>query len=463
MQLIIVHAYEGRKSDNAPRPFLLIFESCSKTRLCYNVSMKIKVKKASYQEVEAIKKPEHKQPARQTGLARFIMNTVARSELKAVNFRFEEVGMEKLGAEEPALFLMNHSSFTDLNIAARILKKRQYHIVCTNDGFVGKNGLMRFLGCIPAKKFISDLVLVKDMKYAIDKLGSSILMYPEASYSFDGSETPLPGSLAKSLKLLKVPVVMIKTEGAFLRDPLYNCLQKRQVDVSSTVTYLLSVDDIKNKSVEELDAVLTEAFRYDHFRAQKKAGIKVTEPFRADGLHRALYKCPACLTEGKMTGKGIYVTCGKCGKQYELTEEGTLRATNGTTEYEYVTDWYKFERDSVREELLAHTYKTEMPVDIYILADTKAVYDVGSGILTHDENGFVLKGCDGALEYVQSPKESYSLYSDYYWYEIADVVSIGNTTRQYYCFPKNQDEAIVAKVRLATEELYKLSRAANKE
>lgn len=425
--------------------------------------MKIKVKKATYKDVEAIAKPEHLHPSKQTGLARFIMNFVGSSELKAVNFQYKEIGMEKLGAKEPALFLMNHSSFTDLNIAARVLRKRQYHIVCTNDGFVGKNGLMRFLGCIPAKKFINDLVLVKDMKYAIDKLDSSILMYPEASYSFDGSETPLPDSIGKSLKLLNVPVIMIKTDGAFLRDPLYNCLQKRKVNVTATIEYILSVDDIKSKTVDELNEILKEAFRYDHFRAQKKAGIKVSEPFRADGLHRALYKCPACLAEGKMNGKGIYVTCGNCGKQYELTEEGTLSATNGTTEYEYVTDWYKFERDSVREELLAHSYKTEMSVKIFVLTDTKAVYDVGKGTLTHDENGFVLKGCDGTLEYRQSPKESYSLYSDYYWYEIADVVSIGNTTRQYYCFPENQEEAIVAKVRLATEELYKLSRAAKQD
>lgn len=449
--------------------------------------MKIKVQKAAYKDVDAIERPKHQQPARQTALARFIMNTAAAGELKAVNFTYTEVGMEKLGAKEPALFLMNHSSFTDLNIAARLLKKRQYHIVCTNDGFVGKNGLMRFLGCIPAKKFITDLVLVKDMKYAIDKLGSSILMYPEASYSFDGSETPLPDSIGKSLKLLEVPVVMIKTEGAFLRDPLYNCLQKRKVSVKSTVEYLLSVEDIKNKSVEELNAILKKAFEYDHFRAQKAAGIKVTEDFRADGLHRALYKCPACLTEGKMNGKGIYLTCGNCGKKYELTEEGVLRAcsiedggvgniedggacgsgdfdskesTGAVTEFEYVTDWYKFERESVRNELLAHTYRTEMPVNIYMLVDTKAVYDVGEGVLVHDENGFVLTGCNGELNYKQSPKESYSLYSDYYWYEIADVVAIGNAKRQYYCFPKNQEEAIVAKVRLATEELYKIARDA---
>lgn len=419
--------------------------------------MKIKVKKATYKEVEAIPKTKHKMPVKQSAFARWLMSTLAGSELKSVNFKCEYIGTDKLQDDEPALFLMNHSSFTDLQIASRLLRKRQYHIVCTNDGFVGKNKLMRFLGCIPTKKFITDLMLVKDMKYAVNNLGSSILMFPEASYSFDGSETPLPESLGKSLKLLEIPVVMIKTEGAFLRDPLYNCLQKRQVDVKSTVEYILSVDDIKAKSVDELNAILKEKFRYDHFRAQKEAGIVVSENFRADGLHRALYKCPSCKTEGKMLGKGIHVTCQKCNRQYELTETGTLSSNNGTTEYEYVTDWYRFERESVREEIQNHTYKTQLPVRICILADTKAVYEVGEGVLTHDENGFALTGCNGELEYKQLPTASYSLYADYYWYEIGDVIAIGNTSRQYYCFPIEQEEAIVAKVRLATEEMYKLA------
>lgn len=80
---------------------------------------------------------------------------------------------------------------------------------------------MRLLGCIPAKKFINDITLIKDMRYTLQKLHASVLMYPEASYSFDGTETPLPDSLGKCIKLLKVPVIMLRTYGAFLRDPLY--------------------------------------------------------------------------------------------------------------------------------------------------------------------------------------------------------------------------------------------------
>lgn len=70
---------------------------------------------------------------------------------------------------------------------------------------------MRQIGCIPTNKFVTDVQMVKDMVYALHTLKSSVLMYPEASYSFDGTATPIPDSLGKCVKLLKVPVIMIRT------------------------------------------------------------------------------------------------------------------------------------------------------------------------------------------------------------------------------------------------------------
>lgn len=426
--------------------------------------MKIKVRTSTYDEVCALPKPEMKKPVKQSALARAILNFASGGEIKAVNFSYEEIGMEKLGKNEPALFLMNHSSFTDLMIAARMLRKRQYHIITTNDGFIGKSSLMRWIGCIPTRKFIAEMSLVKDMQYTFKELNSSILMFPEASYSFDGSMTPLPKSLGKLIKIMKTPVVIISTKGAFLRDPLYNNLQRRKADVSATVTYRLSPEDIASLTVQEINAILSKEFTYDHFRDQVARRVKITEKFRADGLHRPLFKCPHCLCEGNMEGRGIMIKCKSCNFEAELTEEGTLSYkkipdgnTTNTNTQKFVTDWYAWERECVRQELLNGTYRMEMDVDILMLVDYKCMYRVGEGILIHSADGFKLTGCDGKLEYTQKPKSSYSLYADYFWYEIGDVISIGDANYQYYCFPKNQKKAIVAKARLAAEELYKMS------
>lgn len=416
----------------------------------------------NYEDVLALPVPAHEKPVRQRLLFRIILLILSIWDLWVTGFTYKAKGLEKLAKEEPCLVLMNHSSFIDLKIASRLLVFRPFHVVCTSDGFVGKKRLMRLIGCIPTRKFMMDVTLVRDMVYVVRELRSSILMFPEASYSFDGTQTPLPESLGKCLKLLKVPVVMIRTNGAFARDPLYNNLQLRKVRVSAEVEYLLSPKDIEERSAEELNDILREKFTFDYFRWQQDNRIMIKEPFRADGLNRMLYKCPHCKAEGQMVGKGIQIACGHCGKTYELTEYGYLQATslekeNGApiTEFTHIPDWYRWQRECVRQELTEGTYKLEVPVKIYMMVNTDCIYQVGEGVLTHSREGFHLTGCDGKLDYMQEPIASYSLYSDFYWYEIGDVISIGNARAQYYCFPQNCGD-IVAKTRLATEELYKI-------
>ena len=157
-----------------------------------------------------------------------------------------------------------------------------------------------------------------------------------------------------------------------------------------------------------------------------------------------------------MEGKGIHLKCHHCGKVYEMDKLGRLHALGGETEFAHIPDWNAWQREEVRRELEAGTYSLDVDVDIGMLVDHKAIYMVGEGHLHHDENGFTLTGCDGKLQYSQGPLTCYSLYSDYYWYEIADMICIGTNDELYYCFPKGGD--VVSKTRLATEELYKMKK-----
>lgn len=418
--------------------------------------MKIKTKVMDYDRVLALPRPGHLPPLRPGFLFRLLIRAASVPELRATRFSWEEYRMEEV-KDQPCLILMNHSCFLDLSIVSRIFFPRPYCIVCTSDGFVGKRWLMRHVGCIPTRKFVTDLRLVQDMTCALKERGCSVLMYPEASYSFDGTATPLPRKMGVLLKKLDVPVVMITTRGAFARDPLYNGLQKRRVSVTARAECLFTRQELKDLSVGELSNRLDRAFTFDNFRWQQETGVEIHEPFRADGLNRILYRCAHCGAEGHMEGKGTGLTCGACGKHYELTPLGRLEATEGETEFPHIPDWYAWEREQVRRELLEGTYRLEAEVDIGMMVDYKAIYMVGKGYLTHDREGFTLTGCDGRLRYSQKPLSSYGLYADYFWYEIGDVICIGDRDCLYYCFPRGGD--VVAKTRLAAEELYKLLKA----
>ena len=411
-----------------------------------------------YEEVMALPKPKHQKPWKQPHFWGWVLKVVSSFDLRATNFKYREIGMEKLGKKEPCLVLMNHSSFIDLEIVSTVLYPRRFNIVATSDSFMGiMNFVMRMIGCFPTKKFVMDPTLVRDMMYVVKELKSSVVMYPEASYSFDGTATTLPDSLGSCIKMLSVPVVMVRTYGAYTRDPLYNGLRSRKVDVSADVKYLLSAKEVKTKSAEEIMEVVGKEFSFDNFRWQQENKVSVTEPFRAEGLNRVLYRCPHCETEGAMEGTGTKLICNHCKKVYELTEYGFLQAEDGESKFDHVPDWYRWERECVKKEIESGEYHLEVPVDICILKNMKAIYRVGEGTLAHTAEGFHLVGCDGKIDYRQRPLASYSLYSDYYWYETGDVICIGNGNLLYYCFPKDGRD-VVAKTRLATEEIYKIAK-----
>ena len=418
--------------------------------------MKIKTKKSTFEKVCALPRPKHRNPLRPNMLLQTVIRVLSIFDLHPAKFTYRTHGMEKLKKNEPCLILMNHSCFLDLKIASRIFYPKRYGIVCTSDGFVGKPLLMRLLGCIPTQKFVNDVTLIRDMEYMLKKKKTSVLMFPEASYSFDGTATPLPRKMGVLLKKLNVPVVTVITQGAFASDPLYNGLQQRKVQVSADVTCLFTQEDLKTMTVAQLDQALDEMFSFDNFRYQQENHIIVSEPFRADFLNRVLYHCPHCGAEGNTEGKGITLTCRSCGKVYTLTETGYLEAADGNPAFTHVPDWYNWEREQVKKSLEDGSYRLDVEVDIGMMVDYKAIYMVGSGKLIHDTDGFKLTGCDGKLEYTQGPLANYGLYADYLWYELGDVICIGNADALYYCFPKGGD--VVAKTRIAAEELYKLKK-----
>ena len=127
--------------------------------------MKIKTKQLSFAKVAALPKLKRKRPKRPNILFRALIWVLAIPELWATKFSYREV--RKNIEDGPCLILMNHSAFIDLKIASRIFFPKPYTIMCTSDGFVGKNWLMRQIGCIPTQKFVTDLALLSDISSAL--------------------------------------------------------------------------------------------------------------------------------------------------------------------------------------------------------------------------------------------------------------------------------------------------------
>ncbi len=417
--------------------------------------MKIRQIEKPYREARLVPRVKHRRPRKPFAPIGALVRLLSVPTMLKTKFSFDKSGMERAG-KGPYLILMNHSSFTDMKIAYRLFYPLPFSIVCTTDAFIGKDLLLRLMGCIPTQKFVTDVNLVLDMVHAVTKNRSSVLLYPEAGYSLDGTATVLPKKFSGLVKKLDIPVLMVKTRGAFLRDPLYNALKLRHTKVSATVDCLFTREELQAASMEEIDEKINAAFTFDAWREQVEDGVLITEKTRADFLHRVLYRCPNCSAEDRMEGRGETLICHACGKTHTLSENGKLTSEDGAC-FEFVSDWFAYQREEVRKELSRGDYKKEWRVDIALLRDNRGLYRLGEGTLIQDMEGLHLFSDDGDLVYHHSAKSSYSLNVDYHWYEISDVIGIGTRKELYYCFPKEQQKSGVTKARLVTEELYKMS------
>lgn len=367
------------------------------------------------------------------------------------------------GIKPPYVLLCNHNAFLDFKVTtAAIFPHRANYVVAidgftspTKKGFASREGLLRTVGCICKRKFTNDAILVRQLGRVV-KNGDIAVLYPEARYSLCGTNAVLPESLGKLCKLLKVPVVSLIMHGHHVNSPVWNLGDRGVKPVESELTCLFTAEALAKSSSEEVNRVINEAFTYDDFAWQKARGMRISYPKRAEGLHKVLYQCPACKAENKMDTFGAELFCKACGKRWVMSELGELQAVNGETEFSHIPDWYEWERANVRREVEAGTYSFSAPVRVMSLPNANGYVHIGDGILTHNMDGFVVRGTGDYGDF-EMEKPVPTLYSSHielnYLGKYGDCVDLNTLDDSWYCYPQLPEFSIV-KIALATEELY---------
>ena len=366
----------------------------------------------------------------------------------------QKIGMK--GIKPPYLLLGNHNAFMDINVLSLATFPHPTHYIIAIDGFIGREGLLRHIGGICKRKFTTDTTLIKHIEYCIKKK-RIVAMFPEARYSLIGTKAIIPTSVARLAKHLNVPVVMLEMHGHHINSPFWNLHDRKVKGIEAKLYPILNQDEIVSLSLSEVDEKIQEAFEYDEYSWQKEHHIHVNYEGRAEGLHKVLYKCPNCGKEYRMNSKGIYLYCEQCDKKWEYTELGELKAVEGNTEFPHIPDWYEWERDEVRKEVEAGTYRFEGEVHVDMLPNAKAFIHLGNGHLIHDMNGFKLTGEYNGKPYeIAIPaKATYGVHIEYeYLGKYGDCVDLNTLDNTYYTYPHGRDFA-VTKFSLATEELFK--------
>ena len=361
------------------------------------------------------------------------------------------------GLKPPYLLLCNHNAFMDFKVATKVIYPNKANYVVAIDGFIGREWLLRNVGCICKRKFTNDAVLVRQLRKVIDN-GDIAVVYPEARYSLCGTTAVLPESLGKLSKMLGVPVATLICHGHHVNSPFWNLHKRGVKPTEADFTLLYTAEELKDADVDHINERIVQSFQYDDFAWQKSRGIITKYKHRAEGLHKVLYQCPACGKEYEMISEGTQLRCNHCGKTWTMSPLGELKADNGETEFSHIPDWYEWERANVRREVEEGSYRTG-PLHVHVdsLPNAKAFIRLGQGTLVHDMDGFHVNGTDVDGDPFEMNIQVPSLYSCHIEYEYlgkyGDCVDLNTLKDTWYIYPK-EEEFSVTKMALATEELF---------
>lgn len=394
-----------------------------------------------------------------------IASAVAYFKLKKFPVTIDKKSIE--GLRPPFLVLSNHHSYIDMAFMVKTMKPFSLNYVAALDAINDHNEwLMRNLGVIGKRKFIKDIRLLKNMKYAVDNYKNHCLvLYPEAKFSLDGTTSYYPPTIGKLAKFLKVPVVVVTFMGNYIAQPQWatrsiseiNFKNIPKIPLYSKVKLIATKTEVIDLPEEEIQRRFDEAFAYDDFKYQKDNKIVIDLPDRAEGLNKILYKCANCATEHEMTSSGAILRCEHCGKKWFVNEYGELSALNGETEFSHIPDWFKWEKEEVAKEIASGNYYFEDEVEVDTLPGAKGFYHHGTGNFYHSLDGFRLE-CNAYGEKtveVWDGIDTDGLHIEYNYKGKGDVIDISTQNESYWLYPKTKRDCIT-KLSLAADEIYRI-------
>ncbi len=356
----------------------------------------------------------------------------------------KKVTLKTLGSlkniKPPYIVVANHSGFADVGGLIYDAYPNCINFVISVTQIVKWPNAIKYMGILPKKQFAVDTSLIRDIKYVLEH-NRAVAIYPEAKLSVVGTPNIIKPSIAKLVKLLKVPLVTVRFDGSYLHKPRW-AKNKRFVPMTAEVKLAVSQEEMASISVDEIHKRIVEDLAYDDYAYQLKNKIEIDVPNLAEGLEGILYKCPECGTEFAMTASGNTLTCGKCGRQVKQNKYGQLEGGR----FDKVTDWYNWQIDCVRDEVSRPDYEFKA----YFAAEKlvgKNYVSVGDGEIVHNAQGITATFKEEKIFYKAGAFYTLSFNNEYLYLPTAEAV---------YRFRRTEKLGCTTKFNIAVEEQTKI-------
>jgi hypothetical protein len=166
-----------------------------------------------------------------------------------------------------------------------------------------------------------------------------------------------------------------------------------------------------------------------------------------------------------MDSKDDKIWCEHCKTEWEMDYYGQLHCINGDDTFNHVPDWYRWERENVKEEVRSGNYYFEDTVRIDELVSSRIGFEtIGEAKMVHDYNGITLTSdIKGQEFYLNKPIESMaSVHIEYDFkkrgvQQPADAIDIATLDNTWFVFPQTAKNPLT-KIHFAVEELYKMKK-----
>lgn len=346
----------------------------------------------------------------------------------------------------PYVVVASHSGFLDVCGLITLMSPNCANFVISVTQIVKWPKAIKYMGILPKKQFTVDTSLIRDIKYVLSQ-NRPVAIYPEAKLSVVGTPNIIKPAIAKLIKLLKVPLVTVRFDGAYLHKPRW-AKDKRFLPVKADVQVAVKAEEISSITVDEIYKRIVDNLNYDDYAYQLANGIEIDSPTLCEGLEHILYKCPNCGEEFAMTAKGNALTCSKCGNVVTQNKLGQLVGCK----FDKVTDWYEWQRQCIKEELQSgkYFYKDCFRAEKLVKKD---YVDVGEAEITHNDQGVYAKWEGQELFYKAGLFYTLSFNNDFIYLPTEEAV---------YRFRRLSKAGSTTKLNLAIEEQTKLLESSKK-
>ncbi|MCI5746209.1 MAG: 1-acyl-sn-glycerol-3-phosphate acyltransferase [Erysipelotrichaceae bacterium] len=250
--------------------------------------------------------------------------------------------------------IWNHLSRRDYMFLKTLLHPRKFSMVAGYTEFFRSHlaPLFKLARIIPKKPFYNgDMSAVMAMARII-KHGGIVTFSPEGTSSVFGDNQPITPGTGAFIKKIGVPVYMVDYRGHYLSSNKVD-IKDKCGKVYLKMYKLFTPEDLKEKSAEEINAIINEKFRHDEYLWNLEKQIRYKgKGYMASHLDDMCYKCPKCGKEFTMVAKGDEMICSECGNGLRLDEKYNMIPLSADCVLPKTpSKWAQWERHNIIQEI----------------------------------------------------------------------------------------------------------------